>query len=139
MDLESELKRTLSECTSPSPLADALADKKLPFYVRNGAYPYAIDALDKGMEAHPDADSDPNYVPFMEMLALVLYKGENLVQADVILDRLRTHVQERGLPSHLLQKILNKTSGKVRSIDCSTRWSIRALILTCKAIKMPHD
>jgi hypothetical protein len=98
MDLEAELKRTLSECTSPSPLADALADKKLPFYVRNGAYPYAIDALDKGMEAHPDADSDPNYVPFMEMLALVLYKGENLVQADVILDRLRTHVQERGLP-----------------------------------------
>ncbi len=98
MNLEDELKRYISECTTPSPLADTLANNKLPFYVRNGAYPYAIDALDKGMEAHPDADSDPNYVPFMEMLALVLYKGDYLVQADVVLDRLKAHLQEREIP-----------------------------------------
>ncbi len=97
MDAESELKRYLSECTTPSPLADALKDKKLPFYVRNGAYRYAVDVLDTAMYGHPDAENDPNYVPFMEMLALVLYKGDNLVQADAILDRLKLHLQERDL------------------------------------------
>ncbi len=98
MDTENELKRYISECTTPSPLADALKEKKLPFYVRNGSYFHAVDALDVAIHGHPNIDNDPNYVPFMEMLALVLYKGENLVQADVILDRLKTHVQERGLP-----------------------------------------
>ena len=98
MDTENELKRYISECTTPSPLADALKEKKLPFYVRNGSYFHAVDALDRRMYAHPDVDNDPNYVPFMEKLTLLLYKGENLVQADVILDRLKAHLQEREIP-----------------------------------------
>lgn len=97
MNPETELKRCLAECVAPSALADGLKDSKLPFYVRNGSHRHAMDVLDTAMRGHPDPSNDPNYVPFMEMLSLVLYKGDNLVQADAILDKLKLHAQERDL------------------------------------------
>ena len=96
MDAEAELQRCIAECTTPSPLADALRNSKLPFYVRNGSHRRAMEVLDAALHGHEDPESDPNYVPFMEMLSLILYNGDSLVQADAILDKVKLHARAHG-------------------------------------------
>lgn len=109
MNAEAELKRLIAECTTQSPLSDALCDSKLPFYVRNGSHRHAMETLDRAIHHHEDIENDPNYVSFMEMLALVLYRGENLLQADTALDKIKNHARTNGLELSPLALALDKS------------------------------
>lgn len=81
-----------------SPLEETLANKELRFLIRNGGgYRRMVEILDRALEAQPFPEHDPAYVPFMETLALALHEGENYIQADAILDKIKTHLKEHGL------------------------------------------
>lgn len=81
-----------------SPLEEALAHKEVRLLIRNGGgYRRIVEIFDQALDAQPFPENDPAYVPFMETLALALHEGENTIQADAILDKLKTHLKAHGL------------------------------------------
>ncbi|MCB1591436.1 MAG: hypothetical protein KDI90_03180 [Alphaproteobacteria bacterium] len=94
---------------APSRFGEALASAELRRLIHEGAYRQAMEFMDVPLHAHPDPENDPHYVRFFETLCLVLHEGGNLVQADAILDRLKTHIKERGLEHSPVVEALNQS------------------------------